>query len=35
MKIFTKYVIILNNTIIENKEYNRILNIKRFHLNKH
>lgn len=33
MKIFAKYVIISNDIIVENEEYNRILNIKRFHSN--
>lgn len=33
MKIFAKYVIISNDIIVENEEYNRILNIKIFHSN--
>lgn len=35
--MFAKYVIISNNIIIENEEYNRVLKYKmqKYHLNKH
>lgn len=35
--MFAKYIIISNNIIIENEEYNRVLKYKmqKYHLNKH